>query len=1323
VHPSSLVTEGVIRMVYKGDEEGCAVPPRLAQPQHHNLGSNNTNYVGRAPVTPQKDMINRSMDSSMSDTSHFFSIPNIPVKYYRIVYRGVVALLCDPDVASDKSGAYVSYGEIIASTFEADRSDHENENRLGGGDDAPPPNDPNTSPLSTYSYGSKSLGDVTTTTSIAPSTISNTTALPLGPSLSFQSNYVPPPIHTQQETRPSALVIRVDEVLTGGYALDATTTGTSHTHKTPKRSNTKGEPSSNNSIESTSDDGSQISPTNATADYPLTTTTSSRKPQQAETQLPEIQISQQSQQHHGYLFQNYDGFAIAESIPSPPLLCQAGTFFYRVTSKSPLPILTGPCADAPVTRALALPGTMFEVSLRMGTVRYSNGGGDSRSGGGYEFEDGVVYLRLSHRRGWIADRRFVHLPSQSSNPTLYHHHQRHQQQQQQQHQHQHRREGLQYPTATNNRNMYNNNNASSYQNNKGGKGIKSNHPQMKVDIVMKEIIDFVDLSTCDIHDEMSLGGTSISSASINTPASVMRSRRWTRSRRRHTLTASVSVAVGGGTNSVCSSSRSGMILEHARKSKKMGLGSAASANTSAASMATSSSLTKLRNSGCKMMMNSATVGDGTGMGSSHHHGQEGLISPISELSEFSELSLGRTNCNTNSIIPLTGNECSSSSIAQLPSLATGDMEEGDGGGAHSNRDVDATVGENTEGSRSAWETSCIPSSNGTKKEPSLDPTIFLNRVKAPNGLKLLDASHFQVNNLIRGQTSNSSMPLIKDKCNKTEAFKPVSSILPSKNNPSSIFHTMTGTSQQYYPSMMNNSSGARSWDFDSSGRGRILARGVLFEASKRVERVGNFTPGSGLLKLADNTGWAIVPTNEELDLQYDTHQGSGGTTTSNTEGVEVVAISNAFEEVGHAIVTKRGRSNHQRQEEEPSMWVRITQRTGVLVSCSPVTNKNDGGEEVSRCGSLAATSHSSSSTGQSLSDHNHHHQSQDCDASSSVGSVFFDAFRSARKFDSSGGNNGRGKLPKTKQQASSGPVNHVIPCGMPVEVESWTSSQLQQEKQHFLRLRGGQGWIPRMSHGTEYSTSIDRPKTRQGSFWFRVHSKHGIIVRTGPSQRAMSIKSDDGVFFRFECGEFLRASEVLTINGHADIDETTTSSSSSLDQDSCNGQSSSECFAKLYRNKQSRRNHGNVVVKDESKGDVTTVSGLLTRGEWVHIYCNGKIHLEESPHPPAIQRHHEGRRYDVALDSGVEVRKGPSFNAETTGTVLRRGDNVLINEQVTGSGEKLTWLRLKDGRGWVHNTGDKGEMIMTMHSSKKHSTDVPYNSLIARLFNTEVSTK
>jgi len=39
---------------------------------------------------------------------------------------------------------------------------------------------------------------------------------------------------------------------------------------------------------------------------------------------------------------------------------------------------------------------------------------------------------------------------------------------------------------------------------------------------------------------------------------------------------------------------------------------------------------------------------------------------------------------------------------------------------------------------------------------------------------------------------------------------------------------------------------------------RILPRGSLFEASKRIEGLYN-NPGSGSIKLSDGSGWAIVP--------------------------------------------------------------------------------------------------------------------------------------------------------------------------------------------------------------------------------------------------------------------------------------------------------------------------------------------------------------------------------------------------------------------------------------------------------------------------------
>lgn len=239
-----------------------------------------------------------------------------------------------------------------------------------------------------------------------------------------------------------------------------------------------------------------------------------------------------------------------------------------------------------------------------------------------------------------------------------------------------------------------------------------------------------------------------------------------------------------------------------------------------------------------------------------------------------------------------------------------------------------------------------------------------------------------------------------------------------------------------------------------------------------------------------------------------------------------------------------------------------------------------------------------------------------------------------------------------------------------------------------MRIKGGQGWIPRVINGSPYAANIKAPDFRQGSFWFRVQSTNGVSVRTGPSSRSRSIKSNDGVYFKFECGEYLRASEVLTVHGHADRGD-----------GKC--PNPSESFAKLYRNKSSRS-----ALKEGPN--------LTAPGEWVHVHCNGELFLEECVNPPSIKRDPQGWRFDVAIDSGVKVRKGPSFSAEAT-SILLRGDSVLVNEQVTVSGDELTWLRLKDGRGWVHCSDDNGTSIMKAHETKK---DVS-RPLISRLFNSE----
>ena len=161
----------------------------------------------------------------------------------------------------------------------------------------------------------------------------------------------------------------------------------------------------------------------------------------------------------------------------------------------------------------------------------------------------------------------------------------------------------------------------------------------------------------------------------------------------------------------------------------------------------------------------------------------------------------------------------------------------------------------------------------------------------------------------------------------------------------------------------------------------------------------------------------------------------------------------------------------------------------------------------------------------------------------------------------------------------------------------------------------------------------------------------------------------------------------MTVHGHADTD--------SEGNEMCSNPS--ESFAKLYRNKSSRSPY-------------KEVENVTTPGEWVHIHCNGELFLEECVDPPSIQRDAEGWRFDVAVDAGVKVRKGPSFSAEAT-SILLRGDSVLVNEQVALSGADLTWLRLKDGRGWVHGSDEHGNIIMQVHERKEAN-----RPLMSRLF-------
>eukprot|EP00957_Ditylum_brightwellii_P094572 7203031-Ditylum_brightwellii.AAC.1 len=252
----------------------------------------------------------------------------------------------------------------------------------------------------------------------------------------------------------------------------------------------------------------------------------------------------------------------------------------------------------------------------------------------------------------------------------------------------------------------------------------------------------------------------------------------------------------------------------------------------------------------------------------------------------------------------------------------------------------------------------------------------------------------------------------------------------------------------------------------------------------------------------------------------------------------------------------------------------------------------------------------------------------------------------------------------------------VISCGACVAVEPWEETEEQSTgvriTQDFARLCGGHGWIPRQP---SFAVEVERPDVRQGSFWFRVQTTRGVKAKTGPSRRANSIRSDDNVYFRFECGEFLRASEVITVFSPADHQQHP--DQETLEERNIGKTHISESFAKLFRRK---HNSG---PKDQTS--FPSLTNLTAPGEWVQVHCNARLYLEECMTPPSIERHHQGWRYNAISASGAKVRKGPSFSAGTTEKVLQAGESVLINERVTAHGEGVTWLRLKNGQGWVHD--------------------------------------
>jgi hypothetical protein len=559
------------------------------------------------------------------------------------------------------------------------------------------------------------------------------------------------------------------------------------------------------------------------------------------------------------------------------------------------------------------------------------------------------------------------------------------------------------------------------------------------------------------------------------------------------------------------------------------------------------------------------------------------------------------------------------------------------------------------------------SARSTASSSVESPSFFLMRVNAPRGLKILDAPHFQVNNLIHGSHPGgiiSSSP---------------SKDLSIKSGNQSIFQTMSGgphtttlTSKIGNPAI-----------FDSNTKSRKLPRGCVFEASKRMEASNAFSQGAGLIKLSDNSGWAIVPKREELGDQYRNMSGAPA-------GIKIGEAGRAFDEVGNAII----------HDHKAPVYIRIHAREGLPVALPPNPALDD--DVTSPASSTGGTSSLvSAGNGSSVV------RGQDSDIASSVGSSFLDTMfrtprRKGRESDESEKSRREAGNPPRAPASERLPFSNIIPCGAYVEVDGWAKAQESDGRfTEYARLRGGQGWIPRSLNGKPITEIISPPETRFGSFWFRVQDKEGIKVRLGPSRRSPSIKSDDGVYFRFECGEFLRASEIVTFFGQ---------------------RAPSECYAKLYRNRHIRLYGGH--------GEIRPLSSLTVQAEWVQVFGQEELFLDECVTEPRIERHRQGWRYNVVLDARVEVRKGPSFESETNGVVLLGGESILVNERVTCSDDTITWLRLKDGQGWVHTIDGEGATLMIPHSirhrngllgrptkpGRPEQEDVAYNTIIARLF-------
>lgn len=833
------------------------------------------------------DTANLEMHRSNDTTGTTSKSRKNDIQYYRVVYRGVVALLSQPDPTSARSGCYLSYGEVVASRYQIPI---ENNNSNNNTDDT----------------------------------------------------------STRNGNAPSRVAIRVDEVLTGGYAFDppnyhknnnnnnplVDTSGATDS-ETPKKSNViqgyAATTTTNNNMHASShndlpimspvmvaisrslssdsstassdfddDHALQLSPSTTEAILRSFSGGSGKTATAADDEQTE---DSNTMSHLGFIIShnsnNNKAKAIVQLLSEKPQ-CEHGRFFYKVVSTTPLPILSAPSTDAPLSKAMVLPGTVHEVSFRMfitdnDAVAAGNGSGDEKD---RVTDTGIWFLRLTRRKGYLASRRIGTGVSR-----YYRYHNR------------------------------------------------------QAEVVVKDVTEEI-LSQGDTIESQSTDGIISKSTDNSTGMS--------------SSAANVSVLSVLSTAIPCAMAANNPKRRHRPPRRRQ-----------------ETSNEDLRHHGISSVTARNCAQNSNNVRSNNnslHDTTNTTSTTITNLSIQSQPSDRLPTPSSN--VSLLSDDESMDNQNQYTSFSSSHHDRHHhAGGMQGALSPDRSVARS------------VKSQHSSQQHPQY-PTYFLMRVTAPRGLRILDAPHFQVNNLIHGtqQSATGATPSVTLTANNiSRASTPVSDISAisglnsTKNNHHHLFHTMAGR--------ITTTNGITTADnamiFDSVTKTRILPRGAVFEASKRMETseaaLFHHQGGAGLIKLADNSGWVIVPHSKELEHQYKTFHGGVGANGMK----EGEATNRGYEEIGNAIVFPKHNNDHiiLQKTYSSDVWMRVAARSGANVVCAPpVPDFND-----------ASPSSSPSSSANPKQDQLAVGKSDSTsDVASSVGSSFLDAmFRAPKRSDTS----------------------------------------------------------------------------------------------------------------------------------------------------------------------------------------------------------------------------------------------------------------------------------------------------------------------------------